>query len=334
VKRRTREKVLGVIEQHSYSPHFSAQILAGKRSNTIGLFFHTEANIPPKARLEDTHANFMICRIIHTAMGRGYFVLVSQVPDLDRPEELKRIKTMFVQSRIDGGIFIGFPNECCLVEDLIAHGFAVGVFDQRLPGKEANRIVVRLDHGGISVMIKQAGDMGHRDFMFMGSDMKTRCGWDIFRIVRRAAEKYGMTLKDEYLVSTGEMSGTSAAETMAGFLRRNICVPPFILCANDVMAFGVIEALRKNGCRVPEDVSVTGSDDILVCRYYNPPLTTICYDFDAMLETLTSRVIDFVEHPFPEQYAKTYPGKLVMRDSLLPAGKMGEKRRRKAAAGV
>ncbi|MDR2371466.1 MAG: LacI family DNA-binding transcriptional regulator [Treponema sp.] len=39
VKHGTREKVLKVIEQHSYAPHFSARILAGKRSNTIGLFF-------------------------------------------------------------------------------------------------------------------------------------------------------------------------------------------------------------------------------------------------------------------------------------------------------
>jgi LacI family transcriptional regulator len=328
VKRLTREKVLGVIERHSYSPHFSAQILAGKRSNTIGLFFLTDANVAPKGRLEDTHVNFMIGRVIHTAMARGYFVLVSQVPDLGKPAELKRIKNMFIQSRIDGGIFIGFPNECSLVENLVSLGFAIGVFDQRLPGKETNRIVVRMDHAGFAVMLKQVGDMGHRNFMFVGSDMKTRCGVDIFKIVRRAAAANRMEITDEHMLNAAQMSGMAAAETMAGFLRLRMPVPPCVLCANDVMAFGVVEVLRENGYRVPEDVSVTGSDDILVCRYFNPPLTTIRYDFEGMLETLTSKVIDCVEHPFSRQYKETYPGKLVMRDSLLPPGKAGRDRRK------
>jgi DNA-binding LacI/PurR family transcriptional regulator len=89
------------------------------------------------------------------------------------------------------------------------------------------------------------------------------------------------------------------------------------------MAFGVIETLRKYGYRVPEDVSVAGSDDVLVSRYYNPPLTTIRYDFDGMLDALAAGVIEFVEHPFSKQHVKTYPGKLVVRDSLKPAGQTG-----------
>ncbi|MDR2371465.1 MAG: substrate-binding domain-containing protein [Treponema sp.] len=256
-------------------------------------------------------------------MARGYFVLVSRIPGLDKSEDLKRIRNMFIQSRIDGGIFIGFPNECAFIEDIVSLGFAVGVFDQRLPRKEANRVVVRMDYSGFAVMVKQAADMGRREFMFMGSDMKARCGVDIYRILRRAAEKNRVSISGECLLKADEMSAASAAETMAGFLEKKIPFPPCVLCANDVMAFGVIETLRKYGYRVPEDVSVAGSDDVLVGRYYNPPLTTIRCGFDDMLDALAAGVIEFVEHPFSKQHVATYPGKLVVRDSLRPAGRAG-----------
>ena len=44
---------------------------------------------------------------------------------------------------------------------------------------------------------------------------------------------------------------------------------------NDLMAFGVVNALRRAGTRVPDDVSVVGFDDILIARAMDPPLTTV-----------------------------------------------------------
>ncbi|MDR2535722.1 MAG: LacI family transcriptional regulator, partial [Treponema sp.] len=125
VKPDTRSRVLAVIEQYAYSPNLSAQILAGKPSNTIGLFLTVMDYTSSKSRLEDTHINFMTERVIHTAMSRGYYVLVYQVGDIAALIEKKKLSDMFIQSRIDAGIFVGFPNQCDVIEELVGRGGVV-----------------------------------------------------------------------------------------------------------------------------------------------------------------------------------------------------------------
>lgn len=48
-----------------------------------------------------------------------------------------------------------------------------------------------------------------------------------------------------------------------------------VTAAGDTMAIGAIAALKAHGLRVPEDVAVTGFDDIAIASYYNPTLTTV-----------------------------------------------------------
>jgi LacI family transcriptional regulator len=52
-------------------------------------------------------------------------------------------------------------------------------------------------------------------------------------------------------------------------------LPQAFACANDQTAVGVIYALHAAGLKIPEDVVVTGFDDITLTRYFKPPLTTI-----------------------------------------------------------
>jgi LacI family transcriptional regulator len=52
-------------------------------------------------------------------------------------------------------------------------------------------------------------------------------------------------------------------------------LPRAVLCANDQTALGVIHALAQRGIRVPQDVAVTGFDDVPVARHLHPPLTTV-----------------------------------------------------------
>jgi LacI family transcriptional regulator len=50
--------------------------------------------------------------------------------------------------------------------------------------------------------------------------------------------------------------------------------PDAIFCANDMMAIGCLEALKDAGVAVPDDIALTGFDDIPIARYVTPPLTT------------------------------------------------------------
>ncbi|MDR2110881.1 MAG: LacI family transcriptional regulator [Spirochaetaceae bacterium] len=334
VKSTTRERVLKIIEQHAYSPNFSARILAGKQSSTIGLFHAYGDHVGPKSRLEDTHINFMIERIINTAIAAKYYVLVDQISDPACRAEQKRIVDMFKQNRIDGGIFLGFPNSYDLIESLIEQGFVTGVFNQRIPGKyEGNRILVRLDYTGFAKGVDYAASLGHRDIMFVCADMARQSGVDIISIFREGMYRNGLPVRDEFILRAGAFTRTHAVEAFSRFMERGLPMPSCIVCANDIMAFGVVEILRRYGVKVPGDVSVIGCDDILVSQYFDPPLTTIRYDFDEMMKTLTTKVVECIECPCSSHFSMTYPGELVIRDSCLPPGAEASFSGRRALAG-
>ena len=83
---------------------------------------------------------------------------------------------------------------------------------------------------------------------------------------------------DPALVAPGYFRANSAKVAMEGLLARGVKIDG-VVAANDEMATGAIDVLRKRGLRVPQDVPVTGFDDLLLARLGNPPLTTAAQPF-------------------------------------------------------
>jgi DNA-binding LacI/PurR family transcriptional regulator len=91
------------------------------------------------------------------------------------------------------------------------------------------------------------------------------------------------------------------------------------MCVNDLTAFGAIDYLRESGRRVPDDVSVTGYDDISLARYSSPPLTTLHIPWYEMAEAATASLISALDIERTALIQKTFPVELVMRETTAPA---------------
>ncbi|HET9781695.1 MAG TPA: substrate-binding domain-containing protein, partial [Candidatus Dormibacteraeota bacterium] len=73
----------------------------------------------------------------------------------------------------------------------------------------------------------------------------------------------------------GDYSAAGGAKVINALLDAGQNLPRAILCANDQTALGAMHALARRGIRVPQDVAVTGFDDVPVARHLHPPLTTV-----------------------------------------------------------
>ena len=97
---------------------------------------------------------------------------------------------------------------------------------------------------------------------------------------------------DPSLVFNGDFSEQSGAEGAEELLKKGVSA---ICCASDSMAVGAIRRLGSLGVRVPEDVSITGFDDIQLADYIVPRLTTVHIDTNGMGARAFGCLLDIME---------------------------------------
>lgn len=314
VKPETRERVMEAIKQFSYTPNLSAQLLTGKKSNTIGLFLST--TVPTsRQNLEDSHMDYVLRCILSHASMRGYHTLVTLIFNKEEPGIHTKITEQFYQNRIEAGVFVGFPDGYPTIEHLVSEGFGVGVFDSDTAGKnEPNRIVINFDDLVGENAVDYLVSLGHQDIAAVHGDLKRYNGRQKYEAFMRGMKKNGLPIRDEWMMYC-DFSMDKAQDQMRQLVRSGAKLPSAIFATNDSIACVVVEALNADGLKVPDDISVIGVDDSFISRFYNPPLTTYRINFKQMLEVLTTKVIEFTKKPFDRQFNSSFGAILVERES-------------------
>jgi LacI family transcriptional regulator len=314
VPEKTRDKVKKLIQQYNYYPNLSAQVLAGKRTRTIGLFLIDSGQVST-----DMISNLLIARVIETASLFGYYVLTHIIRDTTDEEAIRSVIESFYQKRIDGGVFIGAANEEPFLEQLIAEGFIVAVMDQDVQGPghdETNRIVINFDNeSGAHQAIDYLVSLNHKRIGSINGDIKRYSGPAKLQGFINAMKKHHLQLVDRWMIP-GEFNEASGYRAINQLIEINGSdLPTAILAANDSVAFGAIRALNEHGLRVPEDISIIGYDDHALSSRYKPALTTVHVDFSDLMHKLTSALIDRIEKDTKIFNKLIVGSKLIVRDS-------------------
>lgn len=115
---------------------------------------------------------------------------------------------------------------------------------------------------------------GHTEIGYIGGDFRIQAFKYREIGYRRAMERHGLNVKDNYHVLVGTRI-ESAYEGMKQYLEDKKEMPTAYFADNDLIAIGAMRALQEKGYRIPEDVSMIGFDNISFGAISNPPLTTI-----------------------------------------------------------
>lgn len=100
-------------------------------------------------------------------------------------------------------------------------------------------------------------------------------------------------------------------------------LPELIVAGNDSEAIGIMKAIREKGLRIPEDISITGMNDIPIAQYTFPPLTTVKFYSEYMGETAVDLLKERFEHRrIPKKV--TLPCRLIIRESCRTTEKPAE----------
>ncbi|MDR2896572.1 MAG: LacI family transcriptional regulator [Propionibacteriaceae bacterium] len=159
--------------------------------------------------------------------------------------------------------------------------------------------------------------LGHRRIGIVTGDRSLACSQERLAGYRAALEEAGIA-PDDKLVVTGnfQMEGGLAG---AGQLLQLHRPPTAIFAGSDQQAYGVYQAIKQAGLSVPNDISVIGFDDVPLCQWVSPPLTTIRQPLTEMAREATRVLIDIAYRAiWPSEQRIDLATSLVLRESTAP----------------
>ena len=255
------QSVEAAAQRLGYRPNRAASALRTGRTHTIGVLVPdmTNAVFPP-----------ILQGIEASAAARGYFVLVAHVAEASLAQAV--VERMMAQ-RVDGIVMANATRDDPLIAFALRAGLQAVLVNR---ADEAGRLsaVVGDDRLAMKLAVDHlAQQQGHRRIAHLAGPQHVPTG-----VGRR--QGFEQALKDLKLKSAGivECSGYSreaGREAMTELLQLPGPRPEAVVCCNDLVALGAYDVLRAAGLRIPDDISVTGHNDMPLVDMVDPPLTTI-----------------------------------------------------------
>lgn len=258
----TRQKVLEAMAALGYEPNSFARSLATNKSETIGMvvgelagpFFgemmqFAERVIRDEGRhliITSGHASLAEERdAIEFLLRRRCDALILHLDLMSDAEILRRVDAEATPIILVNRLIPELVDQCIYL-------------DNEAGGSLATRHLIEHGHTRIACITGPLYKSDARDRL---------TGY-------RTALKMADIPYDEQLVVEGDYLEQGGEVALERLFRRNT---PFtgLVAGNDLMAIGVIKALRRNGLSVPEDCSVVGYDDVVMAGYIEPGLTTV-----------------------------------------------------------
>ena len=287
----TAERVREAIASLGYRPNLLARSFRRRVTHTIGLLVPDTSN-PFFAEVARTAED--------AGFAEGYSVVLCN-SDLS-PVKQETYIDVLLAKRVDGLILISsglIPGNDGhdAVERILEAGVPCVVVDRDLGEMPVDQVMVDNDQGGY-LAGQHLIALGHRRIACLvgPSDLTPSAG----RIAgfQRALAEAGLAVAAQTLARGNGRSdgGAAAAQQLLerGFIAGDDVTAIFAF--NDQMAIGAIGALQRAGCRVPEDISVVGFDDIPQSAAIFPALTTVAQPIGEMGRIGVRLLLDRIAH--------------------------------------
>ncbi|MGH1831261.1 substrate-binding domain-containing protein [Enterococcus gilvus] len=290
---KTVAKVLAAKAELNYEPDYFARRMIMKKSKTIGVL------VP-----DITNPFFgTLVRGIEGVLYRENFVTMLCNADLDTKKETDYLEELSRRG-VDGYIIASSVISNQAINDTLrkknlpyivldqkkAEGFSDAVLTDDLSGgRIAGEHLKTLGHEKVAIVLPKDAPANIQKRL-MG-----------FQQIYPKAD-----------LIFGELTKIGGRHAAANILQTEATA---IFAVNDELAFGLYLGLAELGKKIPEDYSVIGYDNIDMCEYVTPQLTTIAQPIYELGQTTAALLLERVEQPVKDWEEKTLPVKLIKRFS-------------------
>ena len=306
ISTQTTKRIRDLAQQMGYTPSAVAQSLLSQRTLTIGIVVTSIAD-PFFAQVVEGVEN--------EASAAGYSVFLTTSHN-DPQREIQVVSTLH-RRRVDAVIVTSSNVGGLYASELDQIQVPIVLINNQGEGKHLYSVSVDDQHGA-KLATEYLISLGHRRIGYLGTHTRQKSNRRRLLGYQQALTEAGIEL-DESLVTMSEIL-IHVENEMLAFSTIMAAKPTAIVCYNDLMAIGVLNACRQHGVRVPEDMSVIGFDDIEYTTYVTPKLTSIRQPRYKMGELAMQMALALIADE-QDVHNKMLRGELIARESTAPASK-------------
>ena len=302
----TRARVVEVIERTGFIRSAAARQLRGGESRTVGAVLLDIAN---------PFFTEMVRGIEQVLTDNGYVLMLCSSQESSSREQ--HYLRLLAEHRVDGLLITPAAQEVESIVDLIGRSIPTVLLDRDRGESDMCSVTVDDVRGG-ELAAAHLVDLGHETIAFVSGPTTIRQCADrrdgIRRVLRHERRRRSIELHEISVGALTVENGEHAAAQLLGLDPR----PTAVMCANDLLALGVLRALTENGVAVPEDISVVGYDDVTFASMLSPALTTVRQPKYELGATAARLLLDEVLHEEHEHQAVRFEPELIARASSVP----------------
>jgi DNA-binding LacI/PurR family transcriptional regulator len=298
----TRERVESIITKHGYQRRADER---SRRSKLLELMFH---------ELESAWALEIIRGAEQVARENGMAVVLSESSGRHTPGP-SWLESVLARRPV-GVVSVFSDLTPAQLSKLRARDIPVVVVDPvGVPGPETPSIGATNWQGGLTAT-RHLVELGHRRIAMIGGPAGVLCSRARVDGYRAALDTAGIPV-DPALIRQGDFHVRSGYRQLVPLLELPDR-PTAVFAGSDLQALGVYEAARTAGLRIPDDLSVIGFDDLPVCHWVGPPLTTIRQPLQEMAAAGARLAIALARGEEPANRRIELATSLVVRQSTAP----------------
>jgi DNA-binding LacI/PurR family transcriptional regulator len=301
----TTQRIQQIIQELNFVPNRSAALFKHGRSHIYGII------VP-----DLTNPFFMeMVKIFEELLVENELELLVANTDFHSSRTQRSIHRMLLR-RVDGVAFLCSEQEAASLESLVKNRIPVVTTDHHRTALGISDIVVNF-RDGMTQIVGHLKDLGHQKIGFIGGNEGLATSRDRRESFVNAVVKFGMSSRDSWIVAGDYRIGGGSAG-MEAILSLDE-VPTAIVTANDLTAIGALRKAHERGVRIPEDISVTGCDDIEMADVVYPPLTTLRISRRQYAQILFDALQAGSEDLSQPGKVLSLPMQIVVRQSTGPA---------------
>jgi len=281
VDERTRQRVRTAAKELNYVPNALGRSLSLRKTDAIGLL------------LPDLFGEFFseVIRGCDQTAQQNHFHLIVSSSHSNRQEIETALRVM--RGRVDGLVIMSPHIDSRALNENLPRTLPVVLLNCHVESDGFDSLTID-NYGGAHDMTRHLLSHGHRRVAIIAGTEGNFDAAERLRGYCAAMRESGAEI-DQDLVAQASFSEATGYDAVRRLLA--LASPPSaIFASNDAMAIGALSALRDAGIQIPEQVALAGFDDIPVCKYLTPTLTSVTVNIEELGERAMETVLHAVRN--------------------------------------